>query len=87
MAQITQSNEVLGLVSALMFYGAVSTISTLWSIDDMGAPLFAPVFYERLGEALRDGGGTVDLAKALQEAVLSILDGGKTECTTGHCSF
>lgn len=56
MARITQSNEVLGLVSALMFSGAASTVSTLWSIDDKDAALFAPVFYERFGKALRDGG-------------------------------
>lgn len=79
MARVTESNEVLGLVSALMFSGAGSTVSSLWSIDDKDAALFAPVFYERFGKALRDGGGKVDLAKALQEAVLTILDGGKTE--------
>lgn len=79
MARVTKSNEVLGLVSALMFSGAASTVSSLWSIDDKDAALFAPVFYERFGKVLRDGGGKVDLAKALQEAVLSILDGGKTE--------
>ena len=79
MARITESNEVLGLVSALMYSGAASTVSTLWSIDDKDAALFAPVFYERFEKALRDGGGKVDLAKAVQEAALSILDGGKTE--------
>lgn len=79
MARVTKSNEVLGLVPALMFSGAASTVSSLWSIDDKDAALFSPAFYKRFGKARRDGGGKVDLAKALQEAVLSIFDGGKTE--------
>ena len=75
MARITASNEVLGLVSALMFSGAASTVSTLWSIDDKDAALFAPVFYARFGKALKDGSGKEDLAKAVQEAASSILVG------------
>ncbi|MCJ1224379.1 hypothetical protein MMC12_001024 [Toensbergia leucococca] len=76
----TTSNEPLGLVPALMYNGASSVISALWPIDDHDAALFANEFYSNFSHNLsnQEGGPPetriIDLARAAQRAVLSILD-------------
>ncbi|KAH0543067.1 hypothetical protein FGG08_002580 [Glutinoglossum americanum] len=76
----TDMNDVLGLVPAFMSIGAASVVSTLWKVDDEDAATFSKVFYDKFhGESSPSSVGTsfVNYAKALQEAVLAILDGKK----------
>ena len=75
MSKTTASNDVVGLVSAFLYSGASSTVSTLWSFDDKDAAMYTRHFYKEIVELVEAGaGGTVDLAKANQRAVLSIMD-------------
>ncbi|KAI9771104.1 MAG: hypothetical protein M1840_002455 [Geoglossum simile] len=76
----TEMDDVLGLVPAFMSIGAASVVSTLWRIDDEDAATFSKVFYDKYHrESSPSSIGTsfVNYAKALQEAVLAILDGEK----------
>jgi CHAT domain-containing protein len=45
---IKRGDEVMGLVPALLYSGASSTISTLWSIDDSDGAEFSRLFFESL---------------------------------------
>ena len=75
MSKTSVSNDVIGLVPAFLYSGAASTISTLWNFSDEDAALFTQCFYEAFDEALKgDLGGRVNLAKALQGAILRIME-------------
>jgi CHAT domain-containing protein len=75
MSKTSVSNEVVGLVPAFLYSGAASTVSTLWKFADQDAALFSDLFYEQFDEALKSGQGKrIDLAKALQRAVLRIME-------------
>ena len=65
------SNDVLGLVPAFLYAGASSTVSTLWPFDDEDASAFEEEFYRDFEVSKA---GRVDLARALQRAVLAIRD-------------
>lgn len=79
------TNDVIGLVSAFLYTGASSTVSTLWSFSDADAALFSHAFYEAFDKPLalhRSGADArpsqedqrVDLAKATQRAILAIME-------------
>jgi len=71
-------DDAIGLTSALLSSGAASVVSTLWKISDTDAASFSRLFYEDFHkEAGAVDSGFVHLAKALQRAVLGILDGEK----------
>ena len=75
MSMTTLSNDVVGLVSAFLYAGASSTISTLWSFDDKDAAMYTTHFYKEIVELVKSGGGgMVDLAKANQRAMLAIME-------------
>ncbi len=75
MTKTTASNDVVGLVSAFLYSGASSTLSTLWSFDDKDAAMYTRHFYKEIVELVEAGvGGTVDLAKANQRVVLAIME-------------
>ncbi|KAK8121604.1 hypothetical protein PG984_010274 [Apiospora sp. TS-2023a] len=83
-ADVQLGDEVMGLVPALLYAGASSTVSTLWSIDDGDGARFARHFFESFSRQCRrkkksktsggggggggDGVGFVDIAKAVREA-------------------
>ena len=74
LSKTTLSNDVVGLVSAFLYSGASSTISTLWSFDDKDAAMYTTHFYKEIMELVKSGeGGIVDLAKANQCAILTIM--------------
>lgn len=69
------SNDVIGLVPAFLYSGAASTVSTLWKFDDSDAALFSDLFYSSFNMSLSGQDEIrVDLAKALQSAVLAIRE-------------
>ena len=71
-ARISDGDEVMGLVPALLHSGASSTISTLWSIPDNIGARFTDAFYQNFFEqrkAFSGGEGFVNLAKVFQAAV------------------
>ena len=75
MSKTTSSNDVVGLVPAFLYSGAASTVSTLWPFDDKDAALYTKYFYEEFDTILQSGQkGVVDLAKANQKAVLTIME-------------
>ncbi|KAK7986971.1 hypothetical protein PG988_001959 [Apiospora saccharicola] len=79
-ADVQLGDEVMGLVPALLYAGASSTVSTLWSIDDGDGARFARHFSDSFLRQCRrkkkaksessggDGVGFVDIAKAVREA-------------------
>ncbi|KAG6991289.1 hypothetical protein G7Y79_00054g089180 [Physcia stellaris] len=75
MSKTTWSNDVLGLVPAFLYTGAASTVNTLWPFDDKDAAMYTEHFYEEFDKILQSGQkGVVDLAKANQKAVLTIME-------------
>lgn len=75
LSQTQRSNDVVGLVPALLHAGMASTVSTLWSFDDREAVAFSRRFYETFEGPMKEmGGRRIDLAKATQQAVLGIME-------------
>jgi CHAT domain-containing protein len=75
MSRTSLSNDVIGLVPAFLYSGAASTVSTLWKFDDKDAALFSDFFYSSFNMSLSgEDEIRVDLAKALQAAVLAIRE-------------
>ena len=76
LARISPEDEVMGLIPALLYAGASSTISTLWPIEDNAGAAFTKSFYRRFDEARKtrgrggDVGNWIDVAKAFQGAVI-----------------
>ena len=48
LTDVQQGDEVMGLVPALLYSGASSTISTLWPIDDYDGAAFSRLFFQNL---------------------------------------
>ena len=75
-ARIGLHDDLLGLSTAFHYAGASSIASTLWSIDNADGAAFAEAFYDEVlavGDGGNEGeGGVVDLARAMQRAVLSV---------------
>ncbi|KAK8064412.1 CHAT domain-containing protein [Apiospora phragmitis] len=80
-ADVQLGDEVMGLVPALLYAGASSTVSTLWSIDDKDGAAFSRHFVDsflrqcrKKKKKTRSGSsdtavGFVDVAKAVRAAV------------------
>lgn len=81
---VKPGDEVMGLIPALLYSGASSTVSTLWSISDIDGATFAFYFFDSFlkqcvnqgnGE-LQDGergrGSFIDIAKAVRTAVITM---------------
>ncbi|KAI5807522.1 CHAT domain-containing protein [Peziza echinospora] len=74
LSEVSVSDNVLGLVPAWLYSGASSTVSTLWPIDDADGAFFSNEFYKSWHEDRVGNGGVVNLAKAVQKAVVAMLD-------------
>jgi len=59
------------LVPALLHAGASSVVSALWKFSDEDAAVYSDLFYGEFGDGKVKG--VVDLARANQKAVLSIM--------------
>jgi hypothetical protein len=79
LAAVRAGDEVMGLVPALLYSGASSTVSTLWNIADPDGARFSRLFFKSFREQCQENWelseeepGTpcfVDVAIALQDAV------------------
>ena len=87
-ATISNTDDVLGLPTALFYAGAGAVVSSLWSIDDDDGAAFATEFYGAIAqqrkavadtaattsvnEGVSIANRTVDLARAMQTAILKL---------------
>ena len=93
-AQISDSDDILGLPSALLFAGASAIVSTLWPIDPDDGATFAAAFYHTLDGQQKPGGkrvglesgltGCVNLACAMHEAVKVLRQRGERKNVVYH---
>ncbi|KAK0510770.1 hypothetical protein JMJ35_007202 [Cladonia borealis] len=96
-ASISDSDEILGLPSALMFAGASAIVSTLWRIDPDDGANFAAAFYEAIHEhqvVLEDKKSDnqdlgyvqvcVNLTSAMHEAVKILRQRGEKKDAVYH---
>ncbi|RYP53597.1 hypothetical protein DL768_001461 [Monosporascus sp. mg162] len=67
---ISQGDEPLGMVTALLCAGAPSVVGTLWPVASGTGREFAEAFYRGIGDSLE--GGLANLAVAVQEAVIRL---------------
>jgi CHAT domain-containing protein len=85
LAEVTQGDEVMGLVPALLHAGASSTISTLWPIADKDGANFSDIFFDSfIDQCLQNmvenvseqkSASFVDIALALQTAAVEMEAG------------
>jgi CHAT domain-containing protein len=68
------ADEYLGLVPALLYAGASSTISTLWPIGQLQAVEFDGYFVDKLEESDGLEVGAIDFVGAMQQAALSLIE-------------
>jgi CHAT domain-containing protein len=88
MAAISNTDDVLGIPTALFYAGASSVVSTLWSIDDEDGAQFSKQFYAAVWEQKKRTSNTaaptavdesrtifdctIDIARAMQTAVMKL---------------
>ena len=80
LSRISPEDEVMGLIPALLYAGASSTITTLWPILDQAGAGFTKAFCGKFEEAKKEGlarsegvivdGCWVDVAKVFREVVI-----------------
>lgn len=84
LTEVKLGDEVMGLVPALLYSGASSTISTLWSIADVHGSAFSKFFFQAFLEQCEELHDEVDpneaicfvdVAEALQTAVVKMCKG------------
>ncbi|KAH7111195.1 CHAT domain-containing protein [Dactylonectria macrodidyma] len=86
---MTSGDEPFGLIPALVYSGAASTVSTLWPMDDGYAAQFSKAFFIALGKECRklgfrgstagtgkERGRWVNIAKVVQRTIKSLDKGG-----------
>ena len=73
-SKVTDCDDLFGLSTALHYAGASSIVSALWPVESEDCLLFSKVFYSHLMSqmAKADGSRTVNLARAMQAAVLAL---------------
>lgn len=91
--EVLPGDEPLGLISAFLLSGAASVLGTLWTIRSVDGRTFADEFYRQIHQqciryAERGGGsGIVDLALAMQRAVLKIRGEPDTQAPYHWAAF
>ncbi|KAF8462850.1 CHAT domain-containing protein [Kalaharituber pfeilii] len=86
-AELKPGDELFGLTAAFLLSGANSVVGTMWPIESADGRTFTAAFYDDLVEQsikLKDESSSrprpvVDVARALQRAVLEIRDNEETE--------
>lgn len=87
---VSAGDEYLGLISGLLCAGAASVIGASWPIPSAAGRAFSDALYAHLKPSAESGDGLVDLAAALQEAALSIMDNPDTSAPyywAGFCLY
>jgi len=82
MTSISNTDDILGIPTALFYAGASAVVSTLWPLEDEDGAAFAALFYGAVDSAIRETtegdrsaaffGNTVNLARAMRSAILSL---------------
>lgn len=74
--KVSTGDESLGLITALLCAGAASVVGASWPIPSAAGRAFSDAFYASMDTQLSTvgQGALIDLAVALQEATLSIMD-------------
>jgi CHAT domain-containing protein len=73
LTEVKAGDEVMGLVPAFLYSGASSVVSTLWPIYDRVGARFSKAFFESFEEQRSEEGTKwVDMAKAVQAAIISL---------------
>ena len=83
--KILNCDNLLGLVTAFHYAGASSVVSALWPIASPDGLAFSRVFYSRLTAEMSSSSSstdsqTVNLARAMQAAVLALRKFDGTKC-------
>lgn len=73
LSEVTQGDELIGLVRGFIYAGAPSVVATLWNISDWSTSFLAEKFYELLKTAAM-GSVSRDKAWALQQAQRYLKD-------------
>jgi CHAT domain-containing protein len=81
---IATGDEPLGIVAGLLCAGAASVVGASWPVQSGTGRSFSDHFYREIREA---EGDMVDLAVALQKAVLNVRDGKRTSGTYHWAAF
>jgi CHAT domain-containing protein len=88
---VSIGDEYLGLVSGLLCGGAASVIGASWPIPSASGRASSDALYANMKSSPGVGGnGWTNLAEALQEAVLSIMDSPNTSAPyywAGFCLY
>ncbi|KAK7428432.1 hypothetical protein QQZ08_005051 [Neonectria magnoliae] len=86
---ILAGDEPMGMVAGLLCAGAASVIGALWPIPSVVGREFSKEFYENL-TSQRAKSRLVDIAVALQEATLALMDNpltSETYCWGAFCLY
>jgi len=75
---VSTGDEYLGLISGLLCGGAASMIGVSWPIPSAAGRAFPDALYANMKSLGLGGDGLINLAEALQEAALSIMDDPNT---------
>ncbi|KAI1378962.1 CHAT domain-containing protein [Hypoxylon crocopeplum] len=86
---VSEGDEPLGLVSGFLCAGAASVIGASWPIPSSAGRSFSDAFYAELDSqmSVAAAGELVNVAVAMQESVLSIMDDPNTSATFYWASF
>ncbi|KAK4112886.1 hypothetical protein N656DRAFT_80356 [Canariomyces notabilis] len=71
---VSTGDEYLGLITGLLCAGAASVIGASWPIPSAAGRAFSGAFYATMASSGLGGHGMIDLAEALQEAALTVMD-------------
>jgi len=82
-ADVSVTDDLLGLPTALFYAGATSVIGTLWEINNEDGMLFSETFYEILlaekAKSIKTGATTLNVAVVLRKTMLHIMKQGGPE--------
>ena len=70
------TDGVVGITRAFVAAGALTTVASLWKVDDTATRVLMEGFYERLLVDAPDGASPVSAAAALRDAMLAMIRSG-----------
>ncbi|MGC4817152.1 CHAT domain-containing protein [Micromonospora sp. DT63] len=71
-SQVSEGDELLGLIRAFLYAGAPSVTASLWSVDAETTRTLMVAFYRNLRQAWVES-GRIDKAEALRQAQLQVM--------------
>jgi CHAT domain-containing protein len=73
MSDVSEGDELLGLIRAFLYAGAPSVVASLWKVDARSTRDLMVGFYRHLRQAYLDS-GTIDKPEALRQAQLRVME-------------